>query len=221
MADVLAGHRSGPGRPPGGSAVKKAAIVRAALRLFLRDGFARTSVDAIAEQAGVSKRTIYNHYRDKENLFLSVISETFDSMANVVSDLIDTYLADVPEGQVEDNIVSFASETALLAARSPERSSLIRLMMAEAPHFPELWRARMRPQAVTAEIAKRLAVLASRGLLDIPEPDDAANHLFALTMGQMNNRSLFGVFPLSDEEVMRLATSGARAFLRAYKSAGC
>jgi AcrR family transcriptional regulator len=219
MADVPMAARSGPGRPPGGSQLKKAAIVQAALRLFLRDGFARTSVDSIAEEAGVSKRTIYNHYGDKENLFLSVVSETFDSMANVVTDLIDRYLADVSEDQVEENIVSFASETALLAARSSDRSALIRLMMAEAPHFPELWRAQMRPQAVTTEIARRLAVMSSRGLLDIPDPNDAANHLFALTMGQMNNRSLFGVVPLSDDEVIRLAASGARAFLRAYRSA--
>jgi TetR/AcrR family transcriptional regulator, mexJK operon transcriptional repressor len=33
--------------------------------LFLRDGFARTSVDAIVEEAGVSKRTIYNHFGDR------------------------------------------------------------------------------------------------------------------------------------------------------------
>jgi TetR/AcrR family transcriptional regulator, mexJK operon transcriptional repressor len=237
MADVLAGQtgssgkpqsgserglpaRTGPGRPPGGSQQKKAAIVRAALRLFQRDGFARTSVDAIADEAGVSKRTIYNHYGDKANLFLSVISDSFDSMANVVSDLIDRYLVDVPDDQVEENIVSFATEVALLAAQSSERSSLIRLMMAEAPHFPELWRRQMRPQTVTAQIARQVAVLSDRGLLDVPDPAEAANNLFALTMGQMNNRSLFGIVPLSDEEVIRLATSGARAFLRAYRSPG-
>jgi TetR/AcrR family transcriptional regulator, mexJK operon transcriptional repressor len=212
--------RTGPGRPPGGSQQKKAAIVRAALRLFQRDGFARTSVDAIADEAGVSKRTIYNHYGDKASLFLSVISETFDTMANVVSDLIERYLADVAEDQVEENIVAFATEVALVAAQSSERSSLIRLMMAEAPHFPELWRGQMRPQAVTAQIGRQLAVLSDRGLLDIPDPGEAANHLFALTMGQMNNRSLFGIVPLSDDEVIRLAASGARAFLRAYRSGG-
>jgi TetR/AcrR family transcriptional regulator, mexJK operon transcriptional repressor len=224
MADVLAGRqaapRSGPGRPPGGSELKKAAIVRAALRLFVQDGFARTSVDAIAEEAGVSKRTIYNHYGDKESLFVSVIAETFESMASVVTDLINKYLADVPEDRVEENIVSFAAEIALMAARSSDRSSLVRLIIAEAPHFPELWRSQMRPQAVTTEIAKRLAVLSARGLLDVPDAGEAANHLFALTMGQMNNRSLFGAVPLSDEEVRRLAASGARAFLRAYRSAG-
>ena len=51
----------------------------------------------------------------------------------------------------------------------------------------------------------------------MPEPEEAANHLFALTMGQMNNRTLFGAVSLSDEEIRRMASGGARAFLRAYR----
>jgi TetR/AcrR family transcriptional repressor of mexJK operon len=209
--------RSGRGRPVGGSERKRLAIVEAALQLFLRDGFARTSVDAIAEQAGVSKRTIYNHYGDKENLFLSVVGSTYDSMVGVVADLMRNYLTDVPDDGVEQHIIAFACEAALLAARSSERSAIIRLMMAEAPHFPELQMVHLRPRGITAAIAERLVVLDARGLLDVAEPDEAANHLFALTMGQMNNRSLYGALPLSDEEIIRMATSGAQAFLRAYQ----
>jgi TetR/AcrR family transcriptional regulator, mexJK operon transcriptional repressor len=222
MAMVTAGGvaaRSRPGRPAGGSQQKKAAIVQAALRLFIRDGFARTSMDAIAEEAGVSKRTIYNHYSDKKTLFLSVIRETYDSMIAVVSGLISKYLDDVPADDVEQNFLSFASELALQAARSSERSSLIRLMVAEAPYFQELQQLQMRPRGVSAEIAKRLAVLSARGLLDVPRPDEAADHLFSLTMGTMSNRSLFGAIRLTDEEITRLATSGVRAFLRAYRPA--
>ncbi len=211
--------RSGPGRPPGGSEQKKAAIVQAALRLFLRDGFARTSVDAIADEAGVSKRTIYNYYADKEDLFLSVVRETYDSLIAVVTALTDRYLADVPADQLEQRVVGFATEVALVAARSPDRSMLIRLMMTEAPYFPELRQVQMRPRGVTSAIASRLAALAARGLLDISDPDEAANHLFALTIGQLNNRSLFGTVALTDEEITRLADGGARAFLRAYRSA--
>lgn len=218
MIGEAAGHpRSGRGRPVGGSEVKRSSIAQAALRLFLRDGFARTSVDAIAEEAGVSKRTIYNHYGDKERLFLSVVSETYDAMITVMVELMDWYLSDVPDEAVEASIIAFACEAALLAARSSERSAIIRLMMSEATHFPELREVQIRPRGVTAAIAERLARLAARGLLDVPEPEDAANHLFALTMGQMNNRTLFGALPLSDAEIRRMASSGARAFLRAYR----
>jgi TetR/AcrR family transcriptional regulator, mexJK operon transcriptional repressor len=218
MTGQAARHpRSGRGRPAGGSELKRSAIAQAALRLFLRDGFARTSVDAIAEEAGVSKRTIYNHYGDKENLFLSVVSETYDSLIGDVVRLMDQYLTDVPDEAVEANIVAFSCEMALLAARSSERSALIRLTMTEAPHFAELREVQMRPRSITAAIAERLTRMAARGLLDVPEPDEAASHLFALTMGQMNNRSLFGALPLSDEQIRRMASSGARAFLRAYR----
>jgi TetR/AcrR family transcriptional regulator, mexJK operon transcriptional repressor len=200
----------------GTSETKRAAIVQAALRLFLRDGFARTSVDAIADEAGVSKRTIYNHYGDKENLFLSVIGDTYDSMIAVVVQLIDQYLTDVPDDALEENIIGFACDAALMAARSSDRAAMIRLMMSEATHFPELAAVQMRPRGVTAVIAERLTRLAARGMLDVPEPEEAANHLFSLTMGQMNNRSLFGAMPVSDDEIRRMATSGAQAFLRAY-----
>ena len=209
--------RPGRGRPVGGSELKRSLIAQAALRLFLRDGFARTSVDAIAEEAGVSKRTIYSHYGDKENLFLSVVSETYNAMIAVIERLMDQYLTDVPDEAVEANIVAFACEAALLAARSSERAAIIRLMMSEAPHFPELQEVQMRPRSVTGAIAGRLARMAARGLLDVPEPEEAANHLFALTMGQMNNRTLFGALCLPDEEIRRMASSGARAFLRAYR----
>jgi TetR/AcrR family transcriptional regulator, mexJK operon transcriptional repressor len=191
--------------------------VRAAIALFLRDGFARTSVDAIAEEAGVSKRTIYNHYGDKESLFLSVVGDTYNRLISGVIELMDKYLTAVPDDAVEQNIIEFACELELLVARSPERPALVRLMMAEAPHFPELRAVQMRPRGITAAIAERLGRLGERGLLDVPDPEEAAGHLFALTNGQMNNRTLFGAIPLSSEaEIRRMATGGARAFLRAY-----
>ena len=208
---------SGRGRPPGGSEDKRAAIVQATLALFLRDGYARTSVDAIAAEAGVSKRTVYNHYGDKENLFLSVIGDTYDAMIGTVVDLMDKHLTDLPDDQVEAGILEFSRELAMFAARTPQRSAMIRLMMAEAPHFPALRAVQMRPQSITGAIAERLTRLNARGLLDVPDPVEASNHLFALTMGQINNRSLFGALDLTDAEILAMATSGAEAFLRAYR----
>src|SRR5690348_923019 len=76
---------------------KHAAIAAAALVLFARDGYERTSVDAIAAEAGVSKRTVYSHYGDKENLFLLVLRETYDTMRDRVRDIVDRNLRDVDD----------------------------------------------------------------------------------------------------------------------------
>jgi TetR/AcrR family transcriptional regulator, mexJK operon transcriptional repressor len=208
-------ERSGPGRPLGGSELKKAAIVQAARELFLRDGFERTSVDAIADRAGVSKRTIYNHYEDKRTLFLAVIQETYGSMIDAIYAIIDKHLTDVTD--VGEALTGFALESANLAFRSVDRAAMIRLMMTEGSHFPELQRERMRPFTITDHLAQRLAAMAERGLLDIPDPQEAADHLFALTFGQLNNRSLFGARALADDDIRRMVEGGVRAFVRAYR----
>ena len=214
-------HRSatmtGPGRPPGGSGQKKAAIVAAALKLFFADGFARTSVDAIAEEAGVSKRTIYNHYGDKESLFLSVIRDTYAAMIEATWQIMDGHLSAVSD--IDADLTAFALDLARTMINKPERAALIRLMVTEASHFPQLRTVPMRPLTITDGLAGRLAGLGEQGLLDVPDPQEAAVHLFALTMGQINNRSLFGVVRVSDADVERMVTGGVRAFLRAYRPA--
>ena len=51
------------------------AILKAATALFLQDGFEKTSMDAIALKAGVTKQTVYSHYQSKEQLFTRMISD--------------------------------------------------------------------------------------------------------------------------------------------------
>ncbi|WEV25420.1 TetR/AcrR family transcriptional regulator [Streptomyces sp. 71268] len=69
------------GRPAGRLAAKREAILQAAVEIFLREGYDRASVDAIAEEAGVSKQTIYNHFGGKERLFLAAVEGERDRVA--------------------------------------------------------------------------------------------------------------------------------------------
>jgi AcrR family transcriptional regulator len=48
-------------------------IVEAAYRLFYRQGYARVSVDAIAARANITKRTLYSHFRSKDDLLTAVL----------------------------------------------------------------------------------------------------------------------------------------------------
>lgn len=52
---------------------KQEQILQGAMQVFLQHGYARTSMDRVAAQAGVAKQTIYSHFQDKEGLFTALI----------------------------------------------------------------------------------------------------------------------------------------------------
>lgn len=54
---------------------KHAAILAGAIRVFIENGYELSSMDRIAEVAGVSKRTIYNHFSSKEILFQAIVAD--------------------------------------------------------------------------------------------------------------------------------------------------
>jgi AcrR family transcriptional regulator len=191
---------------------KHEAIAQAALTLFASDGYERTSVDAIAAEAGVSKRTVYSHYGDKENLFLSVVRDTYERMLARIAEIVDRTAWD---RDPRSALTACVTEITRSIARAPERSTLARLLITEAPHFPTLIDL-MHARAVTPLIAAPLAGLGKDGRLAITDATQAAEHLAALTIDQVNSRSLMGTLSLSDEETSQLITSGVGVFLRAY-----
>jgi TetR/AcrR family transcriptional regulator, mexJK operon transcriptional repressor len=207
-------RRAAPGPALSVSERKRADIRRAALHLFTRDGYERTSVDAIAAEAGVSKRTVYNHYGDKENLFISVVQDTFTAMIGALRDVVDRTMRD--RGDVEQSLTEFVREVCRTLLRRPERAALIRLIITEGTRFPVLTEPWRRRGIITDVIAEPLARLGAEGRLDIGNAEEAARHLSALTFGQINGRSLFGVIEIGDAEVDNVITGGVRLFLRAY-----
>jgi TetR/AcrR family transcriptional regulator of autoinduction and epiphytic fitness len=54
---------------------KRQAILEGAIKVFTEQGFGAASMDAIAEVAGVSKRTVYNHFQSKEALFQTIVGD--------------------------------------------------------------------------------------------------------------------------------------------------
>lgn len=194
---------------------KRAAIAAAALALFVRDGYDRTSVDAIAAEAGVSKRTVYSHYADKQQLFLSVVETTYDQLMDQVRGIAARHL-DEP-GSLEHRLRGFIGGIARLTGRSAERAALLRLVLTEGQHFPELIEQWQNRRSLTPLLATALAGPGAASL-DIADPAVAADHLSALTFGQINNQSLIGLIRLSDAELDVIVDGGIAVFLRAYRA---
>ena len=201
-----------------GAPAKRAAIESAALALFLHDGYARTSVDAVAREAGVSKRTVYDYYGDKQRLFLDVIAGTQAGHEDDFRALLDATLpADAPD--LEAALVAFGRAFASGVAQAPDRNAVVRLLVAEAAHFPELLERWREPGPQQQVLAERLAGFAERGLLDVPDPLEAAAYLGMLVTAQAQGRTLYGTLPIADDELAGLVTSGVRVFLRAFRPA--
>lgn len=198
-------------------AEKRWAIVGAAQEVFLREGFSRASVDAIAEAAGVSKRTVYNHFVGKEQLFLSVIEDTIAPIITRFTQLADQHLGTVTD--LEGDLTAFARDWVRLTVLFPGHAALLRLVIAEATHFPQLaeaWRS-AGPDPTHRALTAHLSRIAGQGLLSIPDPADAARHLTALVTHPPQSQSFFGTLPLSDADSDRLVSSAVRAFLQIYR----
>jgi TetR/AcrR family transcriptional regulator, mexJK operon transcriptional repressor len=85
------------------------------------------------------------------------------------------------------------------------------------PAILDLWHNR----GIVPIIAEPLAKLAASGRLEADDPALAAQHLSALTFGQVNNASMMGTVQLSDAEADRIIATGIAAFLRAYGPPAC
>ncbi|MBT2750081.1 MULTISPECIES: TetR/AcrR family transcriptional regulator [unclassified Lysobacter] len=57
---------------------KRAAILEAAVAEFRQAGYDATSMDRVAASAGVSKRTVYNHFPSKDALFAQILQQLLE-----------------------------------------------------------------------------------------------------------------------------------------------
>ena len=205
--------RAGYGRPD-----KRQAIITAARRVFGRDGYTRSSIDTISTEAGVSRRTIYNHFGDKETLFLTVAVEGADEVTTVLNRIGDRHLRKIVD--LRQDLIDFSLDRVAAVAAFPDHFALVRVIEAEILHMPESARRAWidaGPPTGHRRLAPYLRPLADRGLLELPDVERAASHLALLTITDINLRTFYGAIPLPDAEVTEIITSGVDAFLRVYR----
>lgn len=111
---------------------KRDAIVAAALAVFLRDGFARATMDAISAEAQVSLATLYKHFPTKAELFGGVMQATWAKWTQPGA------LPDASLGPAEGLRRIGLGYAELLA--QPHVVALFRVVIAEVEVFPELGR---------------------------------------------------------------------------------
>ncbi|MFA9217725.1 MAG: TetR/AcrR family transcriptional regulator [Sphingomonadaceae bacterium] len=109
---------------------KRQAIVDAAIAEFRASGFEATSMDKIAATAGVSKRTVYNHFPSKDELFAQILHQLWDSSAAL---LTVPYQPDQP---LRPQLLAVLEQKMQLL-RDGYFLDLARVAIAEAIHSPQ------------------------------------------------------------------------------------
>jgi len=193
---------------------KRQEVLAGALTVFARDGYARASVDVIAAEAGVSTRTLYNHFGDKAGLFRAVIQDSATRVAAAQVAIIDEHLGRLTD--LEADLVAFGIHWRMPMPDYAEHSALVRQVNAEAGHIPQeavdAWQ-EAGPLAVRRALAARLAAFAADGLLRVDDPMRAALHFSLLISGA--NPSYRGGRTAPDE-ITEAVTTGVHAFLHGY-----
>jgi TetR/AcrR family transcriptional repressor of mexJK operon len=202
----------------GRSAQKRQAILEAARDLFLQQGYAGVSMDEVAALAGVSKVTIYKHFSDKHTLFIAVVTDAIDD-AKAGSQSLVAQLGTSTD--IEMDLRDFARRHVALVTQ-PHLLQMRRMIIAEAPRFPELARAwhRIGPERGHATLAGQIDKLVARGYLQVADSLLAAQLLNYLILSVPLNEAMFTGRdkPYSRRYLNRYADEAVRVFLAAYGS---
>ncbi|MEI6475586.1 MAG: TetR/AcrR family transcriptional regulator [Planctomycetota bacterium] len=109
-------------------------VLIAGQKLFLANGYAGTSIEAIAAAAGVGKMTVYRHFKDKETLFVAIVRRECDRITDSGKFVAASTLEEANQALRE-----FATSL-LKFITAPENVALLRMMMGETSRFPEMGR---------------------------------------------------------------------------------
>ena len=132
------------------SRAARAAVREHALRLFLRDGYSSTTVEMIADTAGISRRTFFRYFPSKEDV---VVMQAEDLSARVVELVRERDLGEAPLASILAALQPIIAEY----ARDPVRTRALLRLTFEAPEL----RARSKDlqdawsRALAAEVAAR------------------------------------------------------------------
>jgi len=166
-------------------------ILEAAGELFLRDGYANTSLDAVIERVGGSKRAIYSHFGGKDDLLAAMLTGISEEVLRTLPD------ADEATGDdVRASLVQFGN--AVMRALMDLRTvALYRLVVAEGVRMPELADVFLRsgPRRAVTGLAQLLSRHARAGSLTIANPTAAAEHFIGMLRDDTWLEVLLGVRP--------------------------
>lgn len=196
--------------------VKETAIIDAARRAFLSKGFEAASMDQIALLAGVSKRTVYNRFRSKEELFAAAINESCKR-------LVPTDVEDIEAHLPPEEFIGQMARVIVHGIFSEESISLRRIATFEAGRNPALGRSFLEfgPRWLVRTCAESFRRMQERGVLKRGDPEVAVWQLGSLITEPLHTEVLLGDPPRDLEAAIDAQIErGLQAFFVLYGMPG-
>lgn len=166
---------------------RRDAIIAAARRSFLEDGYAATSMSGLLKTLGGSKATLWSYFRSKEELFAAVVADVTAAFRQQVTGELLT------PGDMEAVLVNFC-RTFMNKTAHPDAVAAWRLVVAESGRFPEVGRIFYQQAACHIEgaLAGYITEQIAAGRLRDEGATDMARVLIGMG-GAQQNRRLWGV----------------------------
>jgi TetR/AcrR family transcriptional repressor of mexJK operon len=191
-------------------------ILDVATELFLAQGYGSTSIEAVAQQARVAKRTFYTRFGDKPGLFAAVVHRIVERLRPPADFALF-------EGNTCEEVLLRLARLMLRAALTPQALALSRLLLTESSRFPELTAVVARERAgadVVLQVGAMLEREKQAGRLGFDRPQFAAEHLIQMVIGQPQRRALGLGAPMSEAELDHWASDTIALFLYGCRGRG-
>jgi AcrR family transcriptional regulator len=191
---------------------RREAILDVAAGVFLEEGYANASMSTIAAKVGGSKGTLYNYFKNKEELFAAYVVRHCawqrDAMFEIESDLSDIREALIKTGRIYLSIVL-----------SDFSMANFRVIVAEAQRAPEIGKAFFEagPRSGAKRLGETLQKAVGSGQLKMDDPVHAAQQFIGLCQNRLLKARLCNVMAEpTAEEIDREVLPAVRMFLAAY-----
>jgi TetR/AcrR family transcriptional repressor of mexJK operon len=195
----------------GRSIEKRRAMLEAARELFVTQGYELASVDAIAGRAGVSKRTVYDHFGNKEMVFAAVTEAVGQKLTATVQIALDRDSS--ATGDLRARLLGFARCIVQEAFPSSDYVHYRRLSVRRGSWQQD----RESAISVAMELfVRRVKEWAETGTINTDKPRRAAEHFVALTL-QLAFDALERTETAMSGEVDEILVDGVDVFVRAYR----
>lgn len=158
------------------SAEKREQILKAAERLFLKTGFAMTSMDAITAAAGVSKQTVYSYFPSKEELFETVLRDLVNRNVRILASEHDPQTIPVASRSDFEEAMQELAMRIVSSLMHPTYLGLVKMIISDIGRSPQLRRLFRQsvPEGVIASIAAMLDRARQAAVAVVPDTEAAA-----------------------------------------------